>query len=60
MEPGSSHKLTLACFLLGSLLQTGITASSKLALELLDTTCRVDVLQLASVKRMANVADVNF
>ena len=58
----SALLLTLVRFflLLGVLLQAGVTASSKLALELLDTASGVYVLQLARIKRMADIADVNF
>ena len=47
-------------FLLRVFLQTGVTASSKLGLELLDTARSVYVLQLARIERMADIADVNF
>ena len=44
--------------LLGSF-QAGIAAGRELVLELLDTPGRVDVLQLARVKRVTRVADIN-
>lgn len=39
--------------------ETRISPSSKLVLELLNPPRRVDELQLARVKRMANIANVN-
>src|SRR5690606_19887933 len=41
-------------------LQAGITSRGELVLELLDTSGRVDELQLARVERMASAADVDF
>ena len=45
--------------LLGSLLEAGIAARGKLALELFDSPRRIDILQLARVKRMATAADID-
>lgn len=39
--------------------KAGVRSGSELVLELLDPTCGVDELQLARVKRMANVANVD-
>ena len=58
-RPGQrNNSLRLALLLAG--LQAGIGAAGKLRLEFLDTTRRVDVLQLARVERMASAADIDF
>ena len=51
-------KLLLLGCLLG--LQACIRSSSELVLELLDSTGGVNILELASVKRMAFTANVDF
>ena len=49
--------LLLGCWLFST--ETGVGASSEFGLELLDASGGVDELQLAGVKRMANVANVD-
>ncbi len=44
-------------FLLG--LQAGVSSSGKFVLEFLDTARGIHVLQLAGVKRMASIANVD-
>jgi len=48
----------LLLFLRGTL-QTGVRSTGELALELFDSTGRIHILQLARVKRVTGVADVN-
>ena len=40
-------------------LQTGVATRCKFGAELLDSSGRVDEFQLARIKRMASVADIN-
>lgn len=40
------------------LLQAGVSTCCELGLELLNTARRIDKLQLAGIKRMASIADV--
>ena len=50
---------TIFPHLLLAALEAGITSSSELVLEFLDTACRIDKLQLARVERVTNAADIN-
>src|SRR5690348_14510649 len=45
--------------LLLAALQAGVTGSGELVLELLDAASRIDELQFARVKGMANAADID-
>ena len=56
-KPSSIMNPAWLLFLLG--LQASVGASRELVLELLDPTCGVNVLQLAGVKRVASVANVD-
>jgi hypothetical protein len=55
-EPDERGEL-LGLLFLG--LQTGIAAGRKLGLKFLDSSSRIDVAQLARVKRVADVADID-
>lgn len=46
-------------FLLFVSLQAGVSATTETALELFNSTCRVDILQLARVERMAFATNVD-
>ena len=56
---GMRYLRELRLRLLTALLQACIAAAGELVLELLNTSSRVDILQLARIERMASVANVD-
>lgn len=63
LDYGASQRLVVWLLLFWSKLlgglEAGVGSSSELVLELFDPTCGVDEFELAGVKRVANVANVD-